>query len=167
MALEIYLIAAMTQDRVIGNKGKIPWSIPEDLALFREYTKGNSIVMGRKTWDSLPKKPLPKRNNIVLSKSQESLEGATVCSSIEDALDAAKSFHRPLFVIGGAHIYEAFLPRAEAMFLSIVKERYSGDTLFPEWDESEWEPLSVEQYSQFNFHYYRRTCYPKASPLLY
>jgi dihydrofolate reductase len=129
----------MGKNRVIGLGGQLPWRLPEDLKFFRELTTGHSIIMGRKTWDSLGK-PLPKRRNIVLSRSGALCEGAEVVSSVS-AL-AALDLGPVAYVIGGAEIYALLLPWTSAIYLTHVDQEPEGDAWFPPF-ESEF-PVKTE-----------------------
>ena len=150
------IIAAMTSGkRVIGKDGKLPWDIPEDLKNFRRLTANSTVIMGRKTFESIGR-PLPKRDNIVVSSKMEQQEGVVVCKSVEEAVETAKGFGRETFVIGGSGIYKAFLPVADKMYLSFVKKEYDGDVCFPEFDESEWNIESEEDFGEFVFRVFVR-----------
>ncbi len=153
--LNMIIIAAMTYDRVIGKEGKLPWKIPEDLKKFRELTTGNTVMMGRKTYESIGR-PLPNRNNIVISASMQEQEGITVCRTLEDAIEDADKFKNKVFVIGGASIYEQVLPIVSEMCLSYVKEFYEGDTYFPEFSRHDWYLAGVEDHREFLWIHYRR-----------
>src|SRR3989338_139592 len=113
----ISIIAAMDRNRVIGKDNALPWNIPEDLKNFKALTSGKSVIMGRKTFESLGR-PLPKRQNIVVSRGMPPIEGVIVCSSLDEAFQAAAS--EEVFVIGGASIYAQALPYADRMYLSYV-----------------------------------------------
>jgi dihydrofolate reductase len=138
------LIAAVASNRVIGNKGSIPWRIPGDLPRFRRLTMGHPLIMGHSTFHSLGK-PLPGRINIVLSRDPSlGIPGCTVVRSREEALGAAEAADRDageVFVIGGASVYALFLPLAARMYITWVDAVVPGDTLFPEvaWDR--WRVL--------------------------
>ena len=130
MTLELTAIVAMTPERVIGRHGTLPWHLPEDLAFFKRTTSGHPIVMGRKTYASLGR-PLPKRRNIVLTRDANwSAPGVEV---IHDPADLAKlpGLAGRVFIIGGAEIYQAFLPQLADLLVSHVFERHAGDTWFP------------------------------------
>ena len=141
--MSINLIYASSKNGVIGRDNSMPWHLPEDLEHFKECTQGAPVIMGRKTWESLPTKfrPLPNRINIVISRSENwAEEGAIHASSIEDALEKAKTFKTEhIWIIGGAQIYEAALPYAERAYVTLIKETYEGDTYAPELSEEEWE----------------------------
>ena len=131
---ELAMIAAVGPDLELGHKGDLIWHIPADLRNFKRLTSGHPVIMGRKTWESLPKRPLPGRLNIVLSRSIKSLEGATVASSLEEALKACEREEMP-YVIGGADVYEAMLPMATRLFITSVDGPVPQDVdvRFPEF----------------------------------
>jgi len=158
--MSITIIAALTKDRVIGKDNNLPWHISEDLQNFKKLTSGNTVVMGRKTYESIGK-PLPNRKNIVVSRSVSSIEGVDVCSSLEDAIEKAKSYGKEIFIIGGASIYEMAIPLADKMYLSYVKVNYKGDTYFPKFDKDVWDVVSERTYNEgkdeeFNLVIYKR-----------
>ena len=159
-ATRIFLIAAVAQNRVIGAHGKLPWHLPEDLKHFKNLTLGHPIIMGRRTWDSLGK-PLPGRENIVISrKPGYEAPGASVASSVEAAV--ALCAGEPLaFVIGGAEIYAAALPLADGLVLTEIQKDYEGDTHFPGWDRKAWRVSQKETHTaangvRFDFVLYER-----------
>ena len=130
------IIAAASINNVIGDRGSIPWKMRSDLLRFKALTEGSSVVMGRKTYDSLPKKPLPDRENIVLTRNSNlKLEGALIISSLERAVQIASS---TLFVIGGESLYRESLLLADTIFLTRVLTECAGDTFFPEIDPRLW-----------------------------
>ena len=140
------LILAMSSNGVIGAKGALPWRIPEDMRRFKSLTMGKPVIMGRKTWDSLPKKPLPGRTNIVVTRDANfAAEGAVVVHSLDDALArAATGKPDEIMVIGGAEIYKAALPRATRIHLTEVEGDFAGDAFMPPFDTSEWREISRE-----------------------
>jgi dihydrofolate reductase len=130
----ISLVAAVAANRVIGNQGRVPWRLPADLARFKRLTTGHAVLMGRKTFQSIGG-ALPARRNIVLSRDPGfSAAGCEVARSVEDALAAAGE----LFVIGGASIYELFLPLAGRLYITRIEVDVPGDALFPPLDEKAW-----------------------------
>lgn len=145
----------MTPERVIGRDNDLPWRLPEDLKMFKRTTAGHPVVMGRKTWDSLGKyKPLPGRQNIVITRDEEwSEEGAEVIFSPE-ALRGMELEDGDVFVIGGAEIYGLFLPLLDELIVSHVFERYEGDTYFPEFGEYFSEYEVMETYEEFEVRRY-------------
>lgn len=141
--IKLTAIVAMTPDRVIGKNGTLPWHLPEDLQLFKRHTTGHPMVMGRKTWDSIGR-PLPKRQSIVLTRDLEwSAEGATVIHRPEDLWDS-ELIDPEVFIIGGAQIYQAFLPKIDEILISHVYENFDGDTTFPHF-EKDFPNVQVEE----------------------
>jgi len=136
----ISLVVAVSQNGVIGAENDLPWSLPADLRHFKTLTTGHHIVMGRKTYASIGR-PLPKRANLVISRQQGlQIAGATVCNSAEQALEVAKvNGETEFFVIGGASIYEMFLPMAHRIFYTEVGASVEGSVYFPRWDKGAWE----------------------------
>lgn len=125
-------IAAMSRNRVIGYEGGIPWKLPKDMKFFRETTTGHTIVMGRKTYDSIGR-PLPGRENVVVSRSGLEIPGVhTVCNPEEIE---ARADGKNIYVIGGAEIYRALMPRCEEILLTLVDRVVEGDTFFPEFED--------------------------------
>jgi dihydrofolate reductase len=153
--LEKYIIVARTRDRVIGQDNRMPWHLPEDLKLFKKLTTGNTVIMGRRTYQSIGK-PLPNRNNIVVSRSGMDIPGAVVCQSMAQALAKAEEYGQKIFFIGGAEIYRQALPLADFLCVSWLKQDHPGDTKFPEFDESDWERLSETEYPEFTNVLYKR-----------
>jgi dihydrofolate reductase len=148
---------------VIGRDGTIPWRIPEDMARFRALTMGHPVIMGRRTWESIPERfrPLPGRRNVVVTHNPEwSADGAERAASVEDALDLLRDEER-LFVIGGAQIYAAALPYADELLLTEIEADIEGDTLFPPFDpaafaEVERERREAPDGTPFSFATYER-----------
>ena len=136
----ISLISAMDRNNTIGRNNKLPWHLPEDLAYFKKITSGHTVIMGRKTFESIGK-PLPNRNNIVLSRKLDFFaEGCIVFSSVEECLKYVGEDEA--FVIGGAEIYKEFLPFSRKLYITLIDEIFEGDAFFPEIDYSEWRVLS-------------------------
>ncbi len=139
----ISLVVAVSKNGVIGRDGGLPWHISSDLKRFKEITMGKPIIMGRKTWESLPKKPLPGRHNIVLTKQVKDLgEGAEIVRTIDEA-KALVAGAPEVCVIGGGEIYRQFLPHAHRIYLTEVELEVEGDTYFPPLD-SGWKEVSRE-----------------------
>jgi dihydrofolate reductase len=128
----VSMIAAMSQNYVIGKNNKLPWHIPEDMKHFRDITRGHAVIMGRKTYESMGK-PLPNRINIVISRNTNySTEGCVVVQSLEKAIEEAKrSEAEEIFIIGGAEIYQLGLEIADRIYLTIIHQNFDGDTFFP------------------------------------
>ena len=139
----LHIIVAYGLNRVIGKDNGIPWQIPADLAHFKELTMGHTVIMGRRTYESIGR-ILPGRENIIVSSTLQAVEGAVVVPTLKDALDAAT--HEEVFVIGGAALYREALPLAEQLDLTEVHLAPEGDTWFPEIDLSDYEELSRQVY---------------------
>jgi len=154
----IYLIVATDPNGVIGKGNTIPWHLPEDLKLFKSRTIGSSIIMGRNTWDSLPKKPLPGRRNYVLSRKVESLmfemDNISWCNSLEVAIRDASKHTKDVFIIGGEQVYNLALEKnvVDRIILSKVNKSYDGDRYFkiPE----NWVEYQKENHEGFDVAYF-------------
>ncbi len=142
----IAFVVAVSRNGVIGRDGGLPWHIPSDLKRFKSITLGKPVIMGRKTWDSLPKRPLPGRPNIVVTRNAGfSAEGATVVANVDQALAAAKQYNaEEICVIGGAEIFRLFFPQADRLYLTEVDLLCEGDTRFPEIESKLWREVSRE-----------------------
>ena len=145
--MRVTLAAAIARGGVIGDGTSIPWHIPEDLAFFRDLTTGHPVVMGRRTWDSLPERfrPLPGRRNIVVTRNDAwTADGAERARSLNDALRLADGAAE-VFVIGGAEIFAAALPVADRLVLTEIALDVEGEVLFPDWDRPAFEEVTREQ----------------------
>lgn len=141
----ISIIVAMSSNRVIGIENRLPWRLPADLKHFKSLTVGKPIVMGRKTWESLPGL-LPDRLHIVVTKDPTySAEGGVVVHSIPEAIAAAGDVPE-IMIVGGAAFYEQMIPLADRMYLTLVHADISGDAWFPEYDENQWHEVSRERH---------------------
>lgn len=166
----VTLIVAADPNNVIGREGKLPWRIPEDLQLFRKRTLGHVIMMGRKTWISLPKKPLDGRANVVISSSYYEHPSASGIGpyfhptpeySLRTIRDSWKYCHladysyKDIFVIGGAQLYKYFIENnlANRIIMSKIHEQYEGDVYFPKLDDT-WEMSEVEKHQGFDTIYW-------------
>jgi dihydrofolate reductase len=153
--IKLTAIVAMTSERIIGKNGTLPWHLPEDLKLFRRYTTGNPIVMGRKTWDSIGK-PLPNRQSIVLTRDPDwSAEGVHVIHH-PDELSQIELITPEVFIIGGAQIYSAFMPLLDEILISHVYENFPGDTQFPEFESNFPNVTVVEKFETFELRRYTK-----------
>ena len=142
----ITLILALADNGVIGRNGAIPWRISDDLKRFKQLTLGKPVVMGRKTWDSLPKKPLPERTNIVVTRQPGwKAEGAIAASSLDDALAQAAQAAE-VMVIGGAEIYRAALAKAQRIELTEVHRPFEGDAFFS-FEREAWREVAREEHA--------------------
>lgn len=140
----ISLIAAIGNNRAIGFKQDMPWTLPRDLAYFKKVTSGHTIVMGRKTFESIGR-PLPNRKNLVLTRQKDFHfpEGVRLISSLDEVLRPDKN--RPseeIFIIGGGELYKQALPYADRLYITQINENFEGDTFFPSFSEEDWEIIS-------------------------
>lgn len=157
---KITLIAAMAENRVIGAENTIPWHLPEDFAFFKTYTLHKPIIMGRKTWDSLPRKPLPQRRNMVISRQQNwQEEGAEVFADLSSAL-AACAHNDEIIIMGGAQIYEQAMRLATDLRITEIQLNVAGDAFFPKidssWQEASRQPCLSSQGIAFDLVHYIR-----------
>jgi dihydrofolate reductase len=145
--MHISIIAAMAENGVIGREGRLPWHLADDLKRFKRLTMGHTLVMGRKTWESIGR-PLPGRRMVVISRQPDYRpSGVAVAASLDDALAIAKAAgDEEAFIIGGAEIYRLALPRADRLYMTLVLADVEGDTHFPavEWDH--WRRLESESH---------------------
>jgi len=143
----IKAIVAMAENRVIGNAGTIPWHLPEDFKFFKATTMGHAILMGRKTYESIGK-PLPGRENIVLSRTMPETQGITVIRSLDGLKEPSDG--RDLFVIGGEEIYRLLLPKVQELYVTKVPQVIEGDTRFPKFEaefDSGYKVLETADFS--------------------
>lgn len=154
----ITIIVAIASNGAIGKNNDLLWHISGDLKRFKKITTGHCLLMGRNTWYSLPKRPLPDRQNIVLTDDPcECLEGCISAYSIEDALQKVEE-GREIFVIGGGMIYKQFMSRADRLLITHVHRDYEADTFFPEidpeiWEETEREDHGPDEKNNFSYSY--------------
>ncbi len=143
--MNLIIIAAASENNVIGIEGRIPWNIPEDKKRFRGLTKDHPVIMGRKTYESLPPKfrPLPQRKNIILSNTLASEEGIYIAENIEEALGLTDD--KDSYIIGGGEIYELFLPFTDKIELTRIHRHFKGDAFFPEVDWKDWNLVHEEK----------------------
>ena len=143
----VSIIVAIAQNGTIGDKNSLLWHIKEDMRFFRTTTSGHAVVMGRKTFESLGSRPLPKRTNIVITRADREFEGALTAHSLEEAIRLAEG-DEEIFIIGGAQIYREALRVADRMYITRVMHDYEGDTSFPDIDLSEWELVAEEKHDR-------------------
>lgn len=154
MSSPILTAGPIARDRngVIGRDGALPWRLKSDLAIFRAVTMGKPVIMGRKTWDSLPKKPLPGRTNIVLTRDGSfEPKGAVACDNFSEAVSIAREQAEEdgvgeFCIIGGASLFELALARAQRIYLTEVDAEVSGDVVLPPIDESRWREVRSESH---------------------
>jgi dihydrofolate reductase len=158
----IYLVAAVAANGIIGANGRLPWHLSEDLKHFKKLTLGHPVIMGRKTWESLNGKPLPGRDNIVVTRrAGYEAPGAAVAGSLEAAL--ALCAGEPIaFLIGGEGLFREGLAIADGLVLTEIRRDFEGDTRFPDWDRSQWKEGQREAHTaadgmRFDFVRYDRS----------
>ena len=135
---EITIIAAVSENNVLGKNNKLIWHIPDDLKRFKKLTLGHSVIMGRKTFESISK-PLPKRKNIILTRNKNyKAKGTFIANNIQEALNFCKNDNQP-FIIGGGEIYKLFIDITDKIELTRIHQSYNGDAFFPEILEENWK----------------------------
>jgi dihydrofolate reductase len=140
----ISIIVAVSEDMGIGRNNDLLWQLPDDMKRFKKITMGKTVVMGRKTWESLPKRPLPGRRNIVITDvAGENFEGAEAVYSVEEAALRCQK-EDEAFIIGGGSIYRQFMPVADRLYITHVHRSAPADIFFPEIDPHIWEPVERE-----------------------
>ncbi len=157
----ISLIAAMTKDRVIGVNNAMPWHAPEELQHFKQITLGKTMIMGRKTFESIGRRILPGRKTIILTKDANLVvAGVEVANTVEQALQVAGDVAE-VMVVGGETVYKEFFPLADRIYLSILGDEYltpegSGDAYFPQFDATEWYLVDEQQHTKFTVKVFDR-----------
>ena len=142
--MSISIIVAIAENNAIGKDNKLLWHIPGDLKRFKKLTTGHTIIMGKRTYESLPFRPLPNRINLVITDIPgEIIPGCTMAYSIDEAFEKCNK-EEENFIIGGGSIYRQFMPLADKLYLTIVKKHFEADTFFPETDFNEWELIERE-----------------------
>ncbi len=143
----ISIIAAIAKNYAIGRNNKLLWHISEDMKRFKSLTTGHTVVMGKKTYGSLPVRPLPNRRNVVITDDMsDRFEGCIMSYSIDDAIQKLPR-NEESFIIGGASIYKQFLPLADKLYLTVLDKDFKGDTFFPRYNTDEWK--ETENISRF------------------
>lgn len=156
MQPQLSIIVAMASNKAIGYHNALPWHIPEDLAHFKALTTGHTIIMGRRTFLSLPHGPLPNRRNIVVSTTLRQLKDCTVYPSLPDAIDSCAG-EKEVFIIGGERLYREALPFVSKLYITHVDRIPAhADAFFPEIDQAEWEETSIEKHDGFSFSTWHR-----------
>ena len=152
------VIFAVDKNWAIGKDNRMMWSIPADMKFFRETTKGNIVIMGRKTLESFPQgQPLKNRVNIVITRKKDyKVKGAVIVHSVEEAVKEAKKYEGELFVIGGESIYRAMLAYCDTAYVTKIDHAFDADTYFPNLDEDkEWQMITIsEEQTCFDLEYY-------------
>jgi len=144
----ISIIVAVSEDWGIGKNNELLWHISEDLKRFKSLTTGKTVIMGKKTWESLPKRPLPGRRNIVLTDNlSETFENAVTVYSINDAISKCEESEE-VFIIGGGSIYRQFMPVADRLYITHVHKKTPADVYFPEIDLKLWKVTEREEFKE-------------------
>ena len=153
------LIAAMASNRIIGNKGDIPWKIPGEQKMFKEITLGHTVIMGRKTYETLAK-PLPGRANIVVTRQTAyQAPGCLIAHDLAGAIQACAPDENEAFICGGGKLYHETLPMAQRIYLTVIPKVIPGDTYFPEISEAEFKIAKselIDGVEPYNFYIYER-----------
>lgn len=161
---KISIIAAVADNLAIGKANKLPWHLPADLKHFRELTTGHTILMGKRTYESLPNGPLPNRKNIILTSvlSEGVNEGYFEANSFEDAFDLCEH-ESEIFIIGGSSVYKQILEKADSMYITWVHAEFNADAYFPKIDFKKWVEVTREDFPSdaqnpypYSFVYYER-----------
>jgi dihydrofolate reductase len=142
--MTVSIIVAIAKNNAIGKDNKLLWYLPNDLKHFKDVTTGHTVIMGRKTYDSVGK-PLPKRRNIIITRQAISIEGCEVVNSLETALALCKD-EDEVFIVGGAEIYRQSIPLTNRIYLTVIDQEFDGDSFFPELDPAEWEEKERENF---------------------
>ncbi len=159
--MELIIIAAMARNRVIGRERALPWSIPEEYEQFLGLVRGQTVVLGRTSYEIFGP-DLTESNLIVVSRKINAAKGARVFPRIESALEHACSNGEQVFIAGGASIYQQTLAMADAMYLSVIKGEFEGDTFFPDFGDDDWNLAKSEDHEEFDFRVYESTRLPDA-----
>lgn len=154
----VSIIVAMDENRAIGKDQQLLWRLPNDMKFFKEVTIGHTVIMGRKTFESLPKGALPNRKNIVLSSNLTlQYENCITCHSLEEALIPEKP-EEEVFIIGGGNVYEQALPIADKLYITIVHHTFNDATVFfPEIDWSDWKKTTTTEHPKDDKNLYSHT----------
>ena len=140
----ISLIVAHDTQKVIGKNNELPWHLPEDLAYFKKMTMGKAMVMGRKTYESIGR-PLPGRLSVVITRNPNyTVDGVVVENNLESAIEIAKDYASEVMIIGGAEIFKMAMNKADRLYITLIKEKFDGDTFFPEYEDM-WTLTSTSE----------------------
>ncbi len=150
MPQHITIVVAIASNYAIGKNNQLLWHLPKDLRHFKDITAGGTVIMGRKTFDSVGK-PLPKRRNIVVTRQPIKIEGCEVVASIEDAIALCKT-ENEVFIVGGAEIYRQAMHLVNRIYLTIVHHSFDADTFFPEIDYKDWKETAREDHETDEKH---------------
>ncbi len=150
MKKKISIIVAIASNNAIGKNNDLLWHIPDDLKRFKKLTSGHKIIMGKKTYYSLPLRPLPNRTSIVITDNkQDNIDGCIMAYSIEEAIEKM-DYDKENFIIGGGSVYTQFLPYADKLYLTLVHKDFDADVFFPEINFDEWEKIDEKKITDDN-----------------
>lgn len=145
--LGVNIIVATGENLEIGKNNQLLWHMPADLKFFKQTTSGHTVIMGRKTFDSVGR-PLPNRRNIVITRNTDlNIEGVEVVNSLEQALKIVENEENSVFIVGGAEIYRQAIPKTDTIYLTTIHNQFDADTFFPELDKNEWNIISKEDFN--------------------
>ncbi|MEG0497979.1 MAG: dihydrofolate reductase [Carnobacterium sp.] len=141
----IAFLWAQDENGIIGNHGTLPWSLPNDLQYFKKMTIDKAIVMGRKTFEGMDKRPLPNRMNIILTTDENyQADGVKVMHSVDEVMKFAKNYEKDTIITGGTAVFKAFMPFADVLYKTIIHAEFEGDTVIPAIDWNEWKLVNSE-----------------------
>ena len=138
------IVVAISENHVIGKENKLLWYLPADLKHLKEITTGHTVIMGRKTYDSVGK-PLPRRRNIIITRKDTAISGCEIVHSVEEAIDLCKG-ETEVFILGGAEIYRQSMHLTDRIYLTIIHQDFDGDSFFPEINKAEWKEVYREDH---------------------
>jgi dihydrofolate reductase len=145
--MSISIAVAVGENFAIGKNNQLLWHMPADLKFFKQTTTGHTVIMGRKTFDSVGR-PLPNRRNIVITRdTQLKIDGVEVVNSLPEALEITKEEEKPVFIVGGAEIYKQALPLTNTLYLTTIHHHFEADTFFPTINRSEWKVVKSERHA--------------------
>lgn len=150
--MTVTIVVAIAENYAIGKSNQLLWHMPADLKHFKQITSGHTIIMGRKTYDSVGK-PLPNRRNIIISRQDVTIPGCEVVQSVEDALELCAN-EDEVFIVGGAEIYKLAMNKTDRIYLTIIHHSFDADSFFPEIDYMEWKEVSREDHPADEKHKY-------------
>lgn len=140
------IAVAVGENFAIGKNNQLLWHMPADLKFFKQTTSGHTVVMGRKTFDSVGR-PLPNRRNIIITRDPElKIDGAEVVNSLDEAISITKNEEKSIFIVGGAEIYRQALPKTAILYLTTIHHTFDADTFFPEIDRNDWNVISSDSH---------------------
>lgn len=153
--VQIAMIAALDKNQVIGSDNAMPWHLPDDLKFFKANTLNKTVMMGRKTFESIGGRPLPNRRNLVITRNTDfQADGIEVFSSLEDALQSCTEDTDEIIIMGGGQLYQQMMPYAHKLYLTLVEAEVAGDTVFPSWSLNDWQVTSQYHHPQDEKHAY-------------